>query len=155
MLEHRWVLLEEGGEVVEGVEGVGAKVVLNALDVARLGFGVQPEECKKTGEDGVAVTDTLGYGAALVGKGESTIFFVAQVAGVGELLHHAGDAGLTDPQGLGNVGNVRGALALDQFVDALKVVLGTLAGFSGHAGGYAGGRCGATCILLERQGARA
>ena len=55
-----------------------------------------------------------------------------QITFISEFLHHAGHAGLSNPQGLGNIGYMSSAFTLDEFVNALEIILGTLAWVSGH-----------------------
>ena len=47
-------------------------------------------------------------------------------------MHHAGDRRLADVQRLGDIGHVRIAFALNELMDALEIVLGTLAWFVWH-----------------------
>ena len=94
LLQRLGMRLKVGGKVGEGLEGVRAEMMLDALDVARLRLGVQPEQGEKTGEHLVPVANALGHSPAGFGEGQRAVFFVMQEAFIGELLHHAGDTGL-------------------------------------------------------------
>ena len=98
LLQHRRVPLEELREVREARDGGGAEMMLDALDVRLLRRRVETEEREEPRERGVALLDALGYGAAFIREDESAILFVVEVALLGELLHHARDAGLLDLQ---------------------------------------------------------
>jgi len=126
--EHLGVLLEKAGEVGQDFHGGGAQVMLDAFDVAALDFSVEAEEGEETGKGFVAALDLAGDVAALIGEDEAAVFFVFEVAGFAEFLDHAGDGGLADFEGGGDVHDAGVAFFLDQFMDAFEIIFGALAG---------------------------
>ena len=60
------------------------------------------------------------------------IFFVFQITRLAELLDYVGDGGLPHLERRSDVYDARVALVLNQFVDALQVVFGALAGRFGR-----------------------
>ena len=108
-------------------------MVLNTLDVSGLRLVVQAKEREEARKHNVTVTNVLGHGAAFLGEGKGAIFLVAQVTPIGKFLHHAGDRWLADIEGLRDIGHVGRALGLDQLMDALKIILSTLAHFARHS----------------------
>ena len=80
----------------------------------------------------MAVANSFCHGTARVSERERAVFFVTQVAFIGEFLHHASDRWLANVERLGDVGHVRCPLTLNELMDALKIVLSTLAWFVWH-----------------------
>ena len=107
------MLLEEGGEVRQHLDGVRAQVMFDALDVALLGFGSEVKQRKEPGKSRVTPLDLSCDIATLGGEEEATIFFVLQIAQFAELLDHAGDAGPLDLEGGGDVGGTRVTFLLE------------------------------------------
>ena len=80
----------------------------------------------------MAVANSFCHGTTRVSERERAVFFVTQVAFIGEFLHHASDRWLADVERLGYVSHVRCSLTLNQLMNALKIVLSTLAWFVWH-----------------------
>ena len=80
----------------------------------------------------MAVANSFCHGTTRVSERKRAVFFVTQIAFIGEFLHHASDRWLANVERLGNVGHVCRSLALNELMNALKIVLGTLAWFVWH-----------------------
>ena len=74
----------------------------------------------------MAFLDAQGDFPAFVGEDQAAVFFVVDVAEFAELLHHAGDRGLLDLKGGSDIDDAGVSFFLDQFMDALEIVLRTL-----------------------------
>ena len=122
------MVLKKRGQVSEHPNRGRAEMMLDALDVLSLGFDVETEEGEKTRESAVPILDFARHFPALVGHDEAAVFFVLKIAGFGELLDHAGDGGLFHLERRGDIDHTGVALLLDQFMDALQVIFGALAG---------------------------
>ena len=80
----------------------------------------------------MAVSNSFCHGTTRVSERKRAVLFVTQVAFIGEFLHHASDRWLADVEGLSDVGHVCCTFALDELMDPLEIVLGTLAWFVWH-----------------------
>jgi len=122
------MLFEKLREVGKDFDGRGAEMVFDAFDVLVLRFGVETEEREKPGERDVPILDFARDFAAFVGHDEAAIFFVLEVARFGQFLNHARDRSLFDLKRGGDIDDTGVAFLLDQFMDALQVIFGALAG---------------------------
>ena len=121
--EQGGLAFEFGGEGLEGGEGLGADVVLHALDILVDRVLVEVEEAEESGEALVAAGDGTGDALADFGEDDPTVFLVDDhVVGV-EPLDHFGHAGLGDAEIPGHIDDARGALFLDELEDLLEVVV--------------------------------
>jgi hypothetical protein len=106
---------------------VGAEMMFDAFDVLTLCLGVEAEERKKSRKGGVPILNLSGDVSAFIGQQQAAILFLLKKSGIRQLLHHAGDRGLLDFERRCDVHHTGVALGLNQFMDALQVILGALA----------------------------
>src|ERR1043166_189490 len=95
-LQSLGILFEKCREVGEHIEGIGAEMMLDAFDIVLLGFSIEAEQRKKSGEGLVPFLDLGGNGEAFFGEDEAAVLLVVEVAQFPEFLDHAGDGGLFD-----------------------------------------------------------
>src|SRR5262245_6614608 len=128
------VVLKKTSEIGKNLNGVGAKMMFDAFDVVFLRLGVQSKKGKKAGERFVAFLDTASHALSLVCEHQPAIFFVIEVTQLAEFLHHAGDRRLFNLQRGGDVHDPGVAFFLDQLMNTLQVIFGTLTGgwWRGH-----------------------
>jgi hypothetical protein len=122
------MFFEKLREIGEHFHRGRAEMMFDAFDVLALRFGVEAEEGEKAGEGDVAILDFARDFPALVGHHETAVFFVLEIASFGEFLDHAGDRGLFDLERGSDINHAGVAFLLDQFMDALQVIFGALAG---------------------------
>ena len=112
-LQRLRVLLEKSREVGQRFDRGRAEMMFDAFDVPLLGFRVQSEQRKKTGQGFMALLNAGGYRLAFVRQHQAAVFLAVQVTLFSELLHHAGDRCLLDVQRTGDVHHAGIALFLD------------------------------------------
>jgi hypothetical protein len=122
------VALEVGREAGEDIDGLGAEMMFDALDVVALGRLVQSEQGEETGEGLVAFFDAGGDGASLFCQYQDAVFFVVEVAQGAQFLDHAGDGGPAYAEGGGEIDGAGAAFGLDQILNAFEVIFGALTG---------------------------
>ena len=113
--------------LVENFDGLQCRraddEVLHAFDVVMDDLVVEAEELEEIGEEMVAVGDVAGQFFPGGGEGEAAVFLVFEQALGVEALDHVRDARLRDFEAGGDVHHARVALGIDQFQDALEVIL--------------------------------
>ena len=97
--------------------------MFHAFDVVIDHALVEPEKLEEIGQQLVPACDVAGEDFARGGEDESAIFFILEQAIGVEPLHHVRHAGLGDLQAGRDIDDARVALGVNQFEDALKVVL--------------------------------
>lgn len=130
--EGRGAVAEKTSEVGEAGESRGAEMMLDALDVEALHVGGEAEKGKEAFEGGMAGLDAAGDFAAFISEDQTAVFDVVEVAEFPKFLNHAGDGGLLDVEGRGDVHDPGIAFFLDEFVDALEIIFRALAGRGWH-----------------------
>src|SRR3954447_18602447 len=102
-------------------------MVLDSLNVPALGFVIDTEQGKETGQRLMACANPPGYIRAALSHYQAAIFLVLQIPGFRELLHHARDRCLLDLERRSDVHHSCVAFLLDKLMDALEVILSALA----------------------------
>jgi hypothetical protein len=139
-------------ELGEDLEGLGLEMMFDGFDFLLYGVGAQAEEIQHFGEGLVPDFDVLGHSAALLGEGETAVFFVIDEAAFGEAADHVGDGGAAEAKRGGEVSDAGVALLLDEFLDPLQMVLGGFGAVEGVGLGFSGRAC--HCGLYNRKGGR-
>ena len=119
------------GQGLDRAQGWGTDVMFHSFDVVMNDAFVQAEELEKIGQEFMPVGDVAGQFLSGSGEDKSAVFFVFKQAVGTEPLDHVGHAGLRDLQGGRDIDHASVTLGVDQFEDALEIIL--------HRGGAARG----------------
>ena len=132
LFKHLWVLPKKFRESGKGVKGFTAQMMFDPFNITRLSFIIQIQKSEEFSECLMSITDALGDRTTTISQRKGAIFLIIEIALIGQFLHHTCNARLSDPQRLGDICHMGSTLALNEFMDAFKVVFCALAWDSGH-----------------------
>ena len=100
--------------------------MFNELDLFLNGFGAEPKQVEQFGQSFMAHLDVVSHRASFGGQAEPAILLVIDKPASGQPANHVGNGGSAETKRGGNIRDPGISLLIDQFLNALEVILGGL-----------------------------